>query len=301
MHNLATGYWVYDQLLEDLRNAGWVRFAPGFKAGLYGHPSSQYCIKILGMGVGENPTYFCERGYYIEHEREMLFAFRRAGFAFAPEPLNQAESVLFLKEWGVRDFQAELRVLNNDVLIMEYIPGMPLATQTGRFLDYDTYIDEFGTSVLDEMVTSLRRLGVQLRHANVAGFAHNDPMPPNIIFTIDSKDQMQAKLVDFEVAQNFRRTNPPYVNDTVRELYIERNVPKNPHTGAHVSNLDMHLIEQSIELVSRIKETMKTTDESVWDAFSVGLPFIGGFTINLGKLVRALKSAGGSGRKALTD
>jgi hypothetical protein len=296
MHNLATGYWVYDHLLEDLRKAGWIRFAPGFKAGLYGHPSSKYCIKILGMGVGENPTYFCERGYYLQHEREMLSAFRNAGFAFAPEPLNQSESISFLKESGVRDPQAELRILNNDVLVMEYIPGVPLATQTGRFLDYDTYIDEFGANVLDEMVASLRRLSAQLRRANIAGLAHNDPMPPNIIFVVDSKNQMQAKLVDFEIAQNLRRTNPPYVDDTVRELYIERNVPTNPRTGAYQSNLDMHLIDQSIELVNCIKETMKANDESVLDAISLGVSFIGGFSVNLGKLVRALKSAGGSGR-----
>jgi hypothetical protein len=27
---------------------------PGFNAGLYGHPRSKFCIKILGMDVGDN-------------------------------------------------------------------------------------------------------------------------------------------------------------------------------------------------------------------------------------------------------
>jgi hypothetical protein len=124
MYNLATGYWVYDDFLRDLCKAGWVRFVPGFKAGVYGHPSSKYCTKPLGMGVGENPTYFCERGYYIAHERDMLTAFRNAGFSFAPSVLNQNDSISFLKEWGVRGFQAELQVQNDDLLVMEYIPGV---------------------------------------------------------------------------------------------------------------------------------------------------------------------------------
>jgi hypothetical protein len=36
----------------------------------------------MGMGVGENPLYFCERGYYIKRERDMLLEFRKSGFAF---------------------------------------------------------------------------------------------------------------------------------------------------------------------------------------------------------------------------
>ena len=41
--NLPSGYWVYDELLRNLKSKGWVRFAPGFKAGLYGHPQQQWC------------------------------------------------------------------------------------------------------------------------------------------------------------------------------------------------------------------------------------------------------------------
>ena len=62
MYNLSPGYWVYDDLVADLSGAGWTRFGPGFKAAVYGHPNSDYCIKLLGMGVGDNPRYFCERG-----------------------------------------------------------------------------------------------------------------------------------------------------------------------------------------------------------------------------------------------
>jgi hypothetical protein len=68
---------------NDLAKAGLMRFAPGFKAGVYGHSASKYCIKVLGMGVGENPIYFCEHGFYLAHERDMLIAFRNAGFTFA--------------------------------------------------------------------------------------------------------------------------------------------------------------------------------------------------------------------------
>jgi hypothetical protein len=41
---------------------------------------------------------------------------------------------------------------------MEYIPGVPLAIQTGRYLDYDVHIDAFETSVIDEMHAALRSL-----------------------------------------------------------------------------------------------------------------------------------------------
>lgn len=56
MYNLAKGYWVYDELIADIRRAGWVRFGPGFKAGVYGHPHNNYCIKLMGMGVGTKPS-----------------------------------------------------------------------------------------------------------------------------------------------------------------------------------------------------------------------------------------------------
>jgi hypothetical protein len=77
-------------------------------------------------------------------------------------------------------------------------------------------------------------------------------MPPNIVFTLNETDRIQAKLVDFELAQSPTLPCPAYVNDTVAELYRERDVPINRSTSAYQSTLDMHLIDQSIELIKRI-------------------------------------------------
>jgi hypothetical protein len=76
--NLSKGYWVYDELIECLSNRNWIRFAPGFKAGVYLHPQHKFVIKILGMGVGDNPVYFCEKGEYLDHERKMMVKFRNS-------------------------------------------------------------------------------------------------------------------------------------------------------------------------------------------------------------------------------
>jgi serine/threonine protein kinase len=292
MYNLASGYWVYDELLSDLRDCGWVRFGPGFKGSVYGHPASPVCIKILGMGVGENPLYFCERGYYLEHERNMLTDFWDAGFRFQPYVLSQEESIELLADaCGVRRHQAEMRVQNNDLLITEYIPGIPLAIQTGRQLNYDINVDAFDADVLQEMCSALGKLRVQLLRANNKGLLHNDPMPPNLIFTLDEGDNIVVKLVDFELAQNLRKPNPDYVNNTVAELYRERAVPVNSQTSAHRTNLDMHLLDESVELVKKISlaVTGGKADESLLEAISLKLPFVGGVSINLGKALKYLR------------
>lgn len=120
--NLSSGYWVYDRLLSDLRRHGWVRFALGFKAGVYGNGKSDYCIKILGMGVGENPLYFCERGEYIAHERDMIADFHNHHFHFLPRALSVSDFIDFLRRaCGVDEEQAYLRCVNNDLLVLEYI------------------------------------------------------------------------------------------------------------------------------------------------------------------------------------
>jgi serine/threonine protein kinase len=294
MYNLAKTYWVYEELIADLRGAGWVRFGPGFKAGVYGHPDSPFCIKVLGMGVGENPWYFCERGYYIEHERTMLADFWGAGLRFLPEVLSQQESIKFLSdECRVRPQQAEMRVLRNDLLITEFIPGIPLAIQTGQQLNYDVSVDICEEGLLQEMCSALEKLRVQLQRANNKGLLHNDPMPPNIIFTMNDSGAIEAKLVDFELAQNLRKPSPQYVNNTVAELYRERAVPMNPHTQAHQTNLDMYLIDGSIELLKKICVAMRRgTGESLLDAVTLGFSFIGGVSINLGKALRSLRGRG---------
>ena len=293
-HNLAPGYWVYDELLSDLRRSGWVRFAPGFKAGLYGHPQSKFCIKILGMGVGDNPLYFCERGYYLAHERSMLEDFRTHGFDFAPEPLPRDESIRFLvDECHVGARQAELRVSRNDLLITEFISGIPFATQTGRFLNYDVNIVGFEEDVLKSMFEALYKLKSELEKANSHELLHNDPMPPNIIFTLDEDDHIQARLVDFELAQNLKVPSPDYVNNSVAELYLERDVPRNSSTNKHKMNLDHYLMQESIavaeEIVRTAPQIRKLTD--ALDGVSISIPFLGGISIDLGRVYKFLRGA----------
>ncbi len=282
MYNLAKGYWVYDELIADLTKAGWVRFGPGFKAGVYGHKDSSFCIKILGMGVGEDPLFFCERGYYIEHERKMLTDFWVAGFRFSPRVMDQHESIAFLKdECGVRPHQADMRVQINDLLVMEYLPGIPLAIQTGRRLNHDVNIDFCAPEVIAEMSSALRRLKLQLQRANNKELFHNDPMPPNIIFVFDEKDEIAAKLVDFELAQDLKGPCPEYVNNSVAELYRERAVPANPYTSEYQVNLDMHLLNQSIEIVNEVALAQQAAPSVHFlDPFSISIAGIG--SVNLG-------------------
>lgn len=292
-YNLAPGYWVYDELLSNLRQSGWVRFAPGFKAGLYGHPRNKFCIKVLGMGVGDDPLYFCERGYYLAHERAMLEDFRGHGFRFAPQPLSREESVRFLVDHcAVSPKQAEDRVYRDDVLIMEYISGIPFATQTGRFLNYDIDIVIFESEVLHEMPTALHRLKDALEKANSQGLLHNDPMPPNIIFTLDEEENLCARLVDFELAQNLGKPSPQYVNDSVAELYLERDVPKNPNTHKYKKNLDQHLMRESIDVAEEIVNAAPHIRKlaEVLDSVSISIPFLGGISVNLGRVYQLFRA-----------
>ncbi len=289
LKNLPSRYWVYDDLLADLKRAGWRRFAPGFKAGVYGHPEKEYCIKILGMGVGENPLYFCERGYYLEHERNMLWSFRDQGFNFMPLPLLPKESVHFLiHKCGVNPIQAEMRVNKNDVLIMEYIPGIPFATQTGHHLNYDINIDIFDDELLDEAIYALIKLQHNLNVANTKGLVHNDPMPPNIIFTINEKDEIEAKLVDLELAQNLHIPSPDYVNNTVSELYVDRDVPFNSQNHRYTRNLDQHLLDASIGVMKKIKDEFSYAHKSGigWEdwTININIPFVAGIGITLGSI-----------------
>lgn len=286
LKNLATGYWVYEQMLESFRQTGWFRFAPGFKAGVYGRERQDYCIKVMGMGVGEDPLYFCERGYYLAHEREMLQTFRDFGFQFLPRVMSLSDSVEFLvRECGLEREQAELRCKLNDVMITEHIRGVPLAVQTGHFLDYSLEIDRFSTSVLFEMTEALTQLKKELARANKQGLLHNDPMPPNILFTAEN-GAIAAKLVDFELAQNLRKKSPSFVNDSVQELYRERDVPRNTQTGQYTTNLDLYLMEESITLLRQTAQLMQSMgkNSSLLDAVNISLPFLGFIQVNLGKL-----------------
>lgn len=286
MYNLARGYWVYDEMLAALRETGWRRFGPGFKGAVYGRAGSDHCVKVLGMGVGADPLYFCERGYYLEHEQRTIRAFRDAGFAFAPDVLDLESTIRFLVDrCGVRSEQAALRASRHDVLVMERIRGVPLAIQTGRGLTYDLSIDAFDAEVLAEMERALERLRLQLERANVRLLLHNDPMPPNIVFSMNNDGGIVARLVDFEIAQNLGEPSPDFVSSTVAELYRERAVPRNPETGHYLCNLDAHLLAQSAALVSRVRKAMEASNDSILDAVEISAGII---TVQAGTAWRQL-------------
>lgn len=288
LFNLARGYWVYDEMLGCLRRTGWVRFAPGFKSGLYGHPRHGYCIKILGMGVGENPQYFCERGYYLEHEHRMLESFRAGGFDFGPRPLPCEDAISFLeKAGGVSRAQAEMRVRRHDVLVMEFIPGVPLAMQVGRGISYQSALTRYDAAVLEQMLAALEHLRDRLILANKAGYLHNDPMPPNLLLSMTDSKTIVARLVDFELAQNLGMDSPAYVNNSVAELYRERNVPQEPGTGRHAKTLDEHLMDESIRVAKIALEIARRGQNSRFGwlkpkGMSWTVPFLGfGFEFGL--------------------
>ncbi len=268
--NLPYGYWIYDEFLKGLYAKGWFRFAAGFKAALYGHPTSKWCIKLLGMGVGDNPLYFCDRGYYLEHERTMLLDFAKAGFSFQPKVMTEEESIRFLVDNKIVDEnQATLRIQRNDLIVMEFINGIPFATQTGHYRDYMADFTIIGQNTLSEMHTALYNLSTELSSANAMGYLHNDPMPPNIIFCLKRQNKLVAKLVDFEIAQNLSKPSPDFVSNTVRELYDERMVPKNLN-GEHIKNLDQHLIDESIRM---LKNLSIQESSSFLNAISFKIPY----------------------------
>jgi serine/threonine protein kinase len=288
--NLPYGYWVYNDLLKSLYENGWTRFAPGFKAGVYGSSKSDYCIKILGMGVGNDPLYYCEKGEYIWHERRMMQAFHNQNFHFLPKVLSVDDSIEFLiKECGVNRDQAYLRCKNNDLLVTEYINGIPLATQTGHHLDYLLNIDQFNDAVFIEMGEALVELKKALFIANNANLVHNDPMPPNIIFSLEG-DSIAAKLVDFELAQNLNEPSPDFVNKEVEGLYIKRDVPFNSRTNEHKKNLDQHLLDGSIEALKNFPFILSHPKGGMLDGVSLSysIPFVGGASFNLGVIKRAI-------------
>lgn len=253
LRNLADKYWVYRDFLNALERSGWRRVAAGFKAGVYAHPDWPYCAKVLGMGVGDDPTYFCERGYYLAHERQMLECCQDRQFKFAPNVLPRKDSIDFLvNACQVDRDQAEQRVQNDDILLVDYIPGVPFFTRTGHFLNGVCNIESFERPVLEEMVCALYALRDQVRQANEQGFLHNDPTPANIIFSIDSDGRVVARLVDYELAQDLTTSSPPHVNNSVAELYNERGVPRNPYTGRHITNLDQYLLDEVIRYAEQV-------------------------------------------------
>jgi hypothetical protein len=173
--------------------------------------------------------------------------------------------------------QAEMRVSSSNVLITEFISGIPLATPTGRFLNYDANIVGFEEDVLKSMLEALYKLKSDLEKANSHELLHNDPMAPNIIFTFDEDDHIRPRLVDLELAQNLKVPSPDDVNNSVAELYVERDVPRNYNTNKYKMNLDKYLMHESIAVAEDIVRTApqirRLTD--ALDGVSISIPFSG--------------------------
>ena len=289
LKNLAQGDWRYDgMLLPALKRNGWIRFAAGFKAGVYAHPQQEWCLKIIGMGVGDNPAYFAGRGYYLEHEQRMLNAFHEHGFRFQPRVKSLGESIDYLIDQGIDRDQAAWQCESGHVLVLEQVVGVPFATQTGHFLCYHPDIAIFDPGVLRLAERALDRLRVSLDAANVEGLVHNDPTPANIVFSLDGHNRLLARLVDFELAQDLNQASPAYVSEHVRELYAEREVPANERTGRHTRNLDQHVLEQSRSALAQIRGCVDLLAERSpdFDWLTVSLSFVGGISINVGRAVK---------------
>jgi serine/threonine protein kinase len=276
-YRLASSYWVYDEFLRSLSLTGWARFAAGFKAGLYAHPEHPWAIKVIGMGVGEDPLYFAERGYYLAYERQMLDTFWREGFTFAPQVMPLRRTVEFLVgECGVSREQAVRRCSQHDLLVMERIDGVALATQTGHALDYEADIAQFNGNLIGEAIVALSRLRRDLCSANKMGLLHNDAMPGNIVFSMNNDGALVARLVDFELAQDLWMGSPPYVNNSVTELYELRGVPRDVHTGRHTMTLDEYLTEASLRALEEVRQLIALPASGL-----ASVPFIGGLRLRL--------------------
>ena len=105
------------------------------------------------------------------------------------------------------------------------------------------------------MISALRRLRVSLQRANSRDLVHNDPMPPNILFT-ERGGSIEAMLVDFEIAQDLRSASPEHIVNTVAELYTERGVPRSSSVARYEVNLDMYLLGKSIEVMELIRDAV---------------------------------------------
>lgn len=97
--------------------------------------------------------------------------------------------------------------------------------------------------------------------------------------------------MDFELAQNLKAPSPDDVNNSVAELYQERDVPRNYNTDKHKMNLDQYLMHESIgvaeEIVRTAPQIRKLTD--ALDGVSISIPFLGGKSIDLERAYRFLR------------
>ena len=75
---------------------------------------------------------------------------------------------------------------------------------------------------------ALRQLRARLQQANTDGLAHNDPMPANIIFTMNAEDEIGARLLDFELAQDLHAGSPDYVVGEMLEYFRDKCSGKMP-------------------------------------------------------------------------
>lgn len=286
LRNLAGGHWLYDGLLlPRLLERGWARFGAGFKAGIYGHPNSPWCLKVMGMGIGDDPLFFAGCGHHNIHERQMLEAFARAGFAFQPQVMPPTESIRFLiEQCGVDAAQAEWQCAQGNALVLERISGLPLAQATGNHVHYFTRFAALTEDIIARCEQAACHLQAQLQRANQLGLLHNDPVPANIIFTCDSQGQIAARLVDFELAQDMSQDSPSHVTSFIPKQYVDREVPRNPEKGTYTKNLDEHLMDHALLALQTIRRAV-ASGEAV--ALARGYSFPGGMRIHFEPLQTA--------------
>jgi len=197
---VADVHWVYRDMIDALEDSGWFRAAVGFKSGIYAHKGNSYVLKIMGMGMGEAPHYYCGKGFYNAHEKMMLQSLESLGFDWGPKVLGTQETINILQHYGVSEEQATLRSVNHDVLLVERIAGIPLGRFTGK--DDEVLNTVFNIERPVEIASALYEFKQKVVKANKKGFYHNDLVSPNLLLTAKENGMLGIKAVDFNLASD---------------------------------------------------------------------------------------------------
>jgi hypothetical protein len=96
-------------------------------------------------------------------------------------------------------------------------------------------------------------------------------------------------LIDYELAQFLPPdggppVSPHYVNDSVRQLYIDRDVPRNSHTLQYVKGLDEHVMDGSLEILRRLLPVAREMQSTGIVEFAIPLPLLGEIRIDIDRI-----------------
>jgi len=103
------------------------------------------------------------------------------------------------------------------------------------------------------------------------------------VLVIGTSGRVEARLVDFELAQDRSTQSPGHVNLSVEKLYRERNVPFNPQAGWYTKNLDQHLIGEAIQMIEQLAARLNgiiDADAPFRSLSSIG-PFYSGLEVRI--------------------